>query len=456
MIDAETEALFRQWEAEGFAGPDGEVRRRHVEARCRHAASGQSSPNHRTFRPDIVIRGNVIPYTGYGQYIEWLMRALEAKNYSVRLASDTRDDRFIETSKWIRDRTDHRLAADWELMIGTPSHHLLDDRRNVWSTMWESTYLGSDVVKKLNSVELVIVPSAWVRDIFARNGVHADRIEVVPLGVDLAVFQPVPRSESGIFRFGSSGRRSHGGVRKGHEDVIAAFRSEFRTEADVALSLKLWPDCLAAVPALEVPDDPRIEVDTTPLPIQGLADWYRRNDVYVSGSRGEGFGLQPLASMACGVPVIATGCTGDSEYFTEDVGWRLRWNMEPGIGEYTGRGHLARPTIDSLRSRMREAYEDRDSRTRKGRAAIARAREFSWWWTGERMAEVLTERGFLEPRDAIHPSARRIFQMQNCPHLVKRSCGCENARCVLNKGRNGAEITGQECFACLEGQESKP
>lgn len=42
--------------------------------------------------------------------------------------------------------------------------------------------------------------------------------------------------------------------------------------------------------------------------------------VVVQPSRGEGFGLIPLEARACGVPVVATACTGHSEHMDEGPG----------------------------------------------------------------------------------------------------------------------------------------
>lgn len=45
-----------------------------------------------------------------------------------------------------------------------------------------------------------------------------------------------------------------------------------------------------------------------------LPDLYRRSDVFVFSSWGEGFGLPPLEAMACGVPVVLTDSRGVREY----------------------------------------------------------------------------------------------------------------------------------------------
>jgi glycosyltransferase involved in cell wall biosynthesis len=270
--------------------------------------------------------------------------------------------------------------------------------------------------------------------------------------VDRAVFRPLDRPvKAPGFRFGTSGRRSHGGIRKGHEDVIRAFLEEFRPHESATLCLKLWPDCLDAAPALKVPADPRITVITDPMSLTDLAGWYRGNDCYVSGSWGEGFGLQPLESLACGVPVIATRYSGHTEYFDESVGWPLRYSMEPGIGGYANAGHLARPVIGSLRDQMRAAFEDREGRIARGRAGVERSREFSWWLMGRRYADVLIRWGYLKPKPPVGPHTSAINRVRECPHIVPRNCGCENLKCGAGHGNKDGEVTPDQCIACVGG-----
>ena len=42
------------------------------------------------------------------------------------------------------------------------------------------------------------------------------------------------------------------------------------------------------------------------VPVEEMAAWYQRLDLFIAPQRWEGFGLTPLEAMACGVPTIAT------------------------------------------------------------------------------------------------------------------------------------------------------
>lgn len=71
------------------------------------------------------------------------------------------------------------------------------------------------------------------------------------------------------------------------------------------------------------------EVDVARFPglAQSQADvvaMYGNMHAICQPSRGEGFGLVPLEALACGVPVVATACTGHSEYLaTSPPGFKV-------------------------------------------------------------------------------------------------------------------------------------
>jgi glycosyltransferase involved in cell wall biosynthesis len=59
--------------------------------------------------------------------------------------------------------------------------------------------------------------------------------------------------------------------------------------------------------------------DQVNLPPNRMAYLYQQFHAVVQPSRGEGFGMIPLEARACGVPVIATSCTGHSEHINDDT-----------------------------------------------------------------------------------------------------------------------------------------
>lgn len=50
------------------------------------------------------------------------------------------------------------------------------------------------------------------------------------------------------------------------------------------------------------------------LPVEKMREIYQRCHVVVQPSRAEGFGMVPLEARACGIPVVATTCTGHADH----------------------------------------------------------------------------------------------------------------------------------------------
>jgi glycosyltransferase involved in cell wall biosynthesis len=256
--------------------------------------------------------------------------------------------------------------------------------------MWETTRIDPSVVANLNRAAGVIVPCHEVERWFRESGVTAP-IAVVPLGYDPEVFIPGAPQSSGRLRFGCAGRTKHGRVRKGLDEVLEAFLEAFPTDAGVELHVKCWPDC-----TVKTTGDPRIVVNRQSLSIESLANWYRSIDVFVSASRGEGFGLQPLQAMACGIPHIAPVWGGHRAYMTPSTGWAVDFHEEPAEGDiYGGLGNWCIPHRESLVKLMREAADDREGRRAKGREAEIRALDFTWDHAGPILVQALRDFGLI-------------------------------------------------------------
>ncbi len=170
-------------------------------------------------------------------------------------------------------------------------------------------------------------------------------IEVVPLGINQDVFRyrPFNGEFPEVLTFGAAGRMAHGGVRKGINEVIAAFLAAFPKKIkDVRLRVKCFPDC----PVSKV-KDPRIEIVQACLSDAQLADWFGSLNCFVSAARAEGWGLMQHQSMSMGRPVASVKFGGVTEFFDERVGYALPFTLEPAKLAYAGCGHWADRPVSS-------------------------------------------------------------------------------------------------------------
>jgi glycosyltransferase involved in cell wall biosynthesis len=89
---------------------------------------------------------------------------------------------------------------------------------------------------------------------------------------------------------------------------------------------------------------------------------YRRSDVFVFPSWGEGFGLPPLEAMACGVPVVLTDSRGVHEYARPEQNCLM----------------VPPQNIDVLAQAIRRVLSDHTLAQALAQAGVATSAHFRW------------------------------------------------------------------------------
>jgi alpha-1,6-mannosyltransferase len=188
-----------------------------------------------------------------------------------------------------------------------------------------------------------------------------DRIEVVPLGVELGEFSPSRRDED---------LRSGLGIQSGEPLLVYAGRLDGEKRAQLLVdAFRLLPDDLGAHllllgdgplrETIRKPGHPRIHAPGYVRDRADLARWLASADIYVSGMADETFGVSIVEAQASGLPVVgvAAGAMVD--------------RVTPAIGRLGPEGDaraMAENILDVWRS----------DRFRIGEIAQAHARQYSW------------------------------------------------------------------------------
>lgn len=254
-------------------------------------------------------------------------------------------------------------------------------------TMLEVTGIPRDWVRRCNAMDEIFVPSEFNRRTFAESGVRKP-ITVIPLGIDPALFRPDGPSYkiASYFTFLSV---FEWGERKAPEVLLRAFTQEFSSSERVVLLLKVHNhdpgvDIARQVKAMGLRDDaaPVIFLFNQPLSEAQMPALYRSADCFVLPSRGEGWGMPILEAMACGLPVIATDWSAQTEFMNEGNAYPLRVKqLIPARAKcpYYKGFQWADPDYDHLRYLMRYVYEHREEARQKGQSAAAEVRQ-KWTW----------------------------------------------------------------------------
>jgi len=169
-------------------------------------------------------------------------------------------------------------------------------------------WLGERIRRELVEADLVVANSGFTgRDLVA-HGVVAEKIRVVPLGVEAALFSPGPRTArddgaATILCVASVG------LRKGVVHLARAV--DLLRGRGIACGARVYG---AVDPSYRPALVPYLE--TGALELCGfvshtdLRDVYARGDVFVLPTLSDGFGLVVYEAMACGLPVVVTDCCG--------------------------------------------------------------------------------------------------------------------------------------------------
>jgi glycosyltransferase involved in cell wall biosynthesis len=235
--------------------------------------------------------------------------------------------------------------------------------------------------------EEVWVPSRFVRDCFLQAGLSAQRVHVIPNGVDPQLFQPgqepFPLQTTASCKFLFVGGTIH---RKGIDVLLEAYRRAFTRHDDVCLVVKdlggssFYRGQTAAQRVArfqEQPNNPALEYLDAELTDEQMACLYAACDCLVAPYRGEGFGLPIAEALACARPAIVTGHGAALDFCSHDNAYLIPacpvYSPTRRIGEWETVDYpwLAEPDRDALIDLLRHVAAHPDEAHAKGQAGAA-------------------------------------------------------------------------------------
>jgi len=179
----------------------------------------------------------------------------------------------------------------------------------------------------LNKLPLILVTSNWVKEMYVRDGISGDIIEVLPVGCDTDSFIPFSKDDPKILAvreaLGISPDQlmilTVGGdaASKGAQEVMQALAIIDKEAPDWKYVCKVWPQPrtkLQNLADLELATELGIEKNVT-----YATNKISRNfmpyligacDIYAAPSRLEGFGMPQVEANACEKPVISLRAMG--------------------------------------------------------------------------------------------------------------------------------------------------
>jgi len=258
----------------------------------------------------------------------------------------------------------------------------------------------------------VITPSIWSKRGLIRSGIEAERIAVVPHGIDPLVFMPMDqdqrerergeRGQKGTFTFlhvsAMTGNKNVGGV-------IAAFMSVVKKHPHARLLLKgldrlFFSNSWVSQEMGRLSDDERelasktIFYSGTALTLKNQVKLYQLADAYVAPYQSEAFNIPVLEAAACGLPVITTKGGPTDEFTTPD----FCLPISAALGDHHHDGSLWFDTDQqSIEQQMERAITDDEWRRVANIAGPEYTRaNYSWKAVVDRLLSVIGSQVQLE------------------------------------------------------------
>jgi glycosyltransferase involved in cell wall biosynthesis len=251
------------------------------------------------------------------------------------------------------------MAALWAV------RRLLPGKRILAYWAWELEDIPPVWARCFDHVDEILVPSSFVAEAVGRRTTKPVRVHphAAPEPTPLRSSPTRPFTVLHVSTFRS------GFFRKNPLGVVEAFRRAFGDASDACLLLKIsdidaypegWKRLRSAA------ESANILFCLGSVSEQAVNDLYARTDVYMSLHRSEGYGLTIMEAMRHGLPVIATGWSGNMDFMDTARCRAVPYTLVPvddPQGIYTIDGAVwAEPDIAAAAKMLRDMKDTEFSR----------------------------------------------------------------------------------------------
>lgn len=293
-------------------------------------------------RLDVInIIGDVHSASGLGNTVRELIGSLNYLNLNIvdvplSVGSKQNEGLEIVTSK--------DLKSGINIFVGTPEllrlalFKLKDPKlitnRNIGIWFWELNKAPSDWRRLNKVIDEIWVQSNYVMDAFEEVDCP---INVMPFSIDIKAIDIINGDKSKKFTFLTSFDFLSFVTRKNPFATIEAYKAAFSFNDNSRLIIKCtngesFPEAYKKIVEL-IKERGDIEIFDKHLSSQGVKELIGSVDAYVSLHRSEGLGLGMAEAMTLGVPVIATGYSGNLNFMNISNSYLVDFDLVPVLKE---------------------------------------------------------------------------------------------------------------------------
>jgi glycosyltransferase involved in cell wall biosynthesis len=258
----------------------------------------------------------------------------------------------------------HQQGAAYVCDRGSAHIRVQDQLLREEHAMWGVPFAGIDPraigreEAEYAEADLVTVPSSFSYRSFIEQGVSADKLRLLPYGVNVSRFKPVGEPAVGQFDILYVGAMS---LQKGIQYLVQAYHKVSHPNKSLTFAGAPSAEIITLLSARGLwPANTKV---LGHVPQTELKNIMSRSHVLVLPSVQDGFGMVMAQAMACACPVIASRNTGGEDLFTNgDEGYLVPIR-----------------DVDSLAERLQQLADSPEQRAAMGKCALARVHALGGW-----------------------------------------------------------------------------
>jgi len=243
-------------------------------------------------------------------------------------------------------------------------------------------------------IDEVWVPSEFNKETFTKSKVDRDKIRVVNFGVNSTKYNPSNESlvnkDDGNFYFSYISELK---ICKGFDLLLRGFYDEFHNEPKAKLLFKCTcvndkntvQQITNMINQYKGASKAEVFLIAGTHPEDYMRKLYNSSHCFVLPTRGEGWGLGIIQSMACGIPAITTNCSAQKTYCTpsntllvdapqekiRNIDWLLHVPIQDSHEWFE-------PNMLQLKKQLRYAFENKEALKVKGLKAREDVEKLDW------------------------------------------------------------------------------
>ena len=243
--------------------------------------------------------------------------------------------------------------------------------------IWDMPYAGIDPrnikreEKEYSEADCITVPSKFVYRTFIEQVISANKLRLLPYGVNLNSFQSVDKPDKDRFDILFVGGMS---LQKGVQYLVQAYNKINHSAKSLTFVGASDPALISILKKRGIwPEEAYVLGHMPQIKLKSIMS---RSHVLVLPSIQDGFGMVMAQALACGCPIVASSHTGGEDLITDGVE-----GVIVGVRD-----------VDSLANRLQQLADNSKLRDKMGMQALQKVQSIGGWHEyGEKAIKIYSE-----------------------------------------------------------------